>query len=268
MEINIRKVFREKNSSLAKWVPGFLFSYLEKIIHQKEVNQFLFLHGDKVGKEFTDAAIEFFNVSIELNGLENIANHKRMNYVSNHPLGGFDGIILMSLLAQQFGEVKVLVNDILMNIKNLEPFFLPINKHGAQNKTAITAIEEAYASQIPVLSFPAGLCSRKIEGKIVDLEWKKNFISKSIETQRDIIPIHFEGRNSKFFYNLSNIRKKLGIKANIEMLYLVDELFRHRNGHFVINFGKPIPYTTFDKSRTQKEWAEFVKMQVYAMAKK
>lgn len=265
MEINIRKVLKEKNPSLAKWIPGFVVSYLERIVHQDDLNDFMKVCGHKQGADFLQGIMDYFNLQIELDGIENIKDKKRAMYVSNHPLGGFDGIILMKVLHHQFGDVKVLVNDILMNIKNLEPFFLPVNKHGSQNKSVITSIENAYFSDVPVLSFPAGLCSRKIKGIITDLEWKKNFVHKAVESKRDVVPIYFEGKNSSFFYNLSNIRKKLGIKANIEMLYLADEMFKHRNGSFKITLGKAIPFSTFDKSMTQQQWAQNVKEKVYAL---
>jgi putative hemolysin len=180
-------------------------------------------------------------------------------------LGGFDGILLIDTISQYFGNVKVLVNDILMNIKNLEPMFLPINKHGGNSKSAAMAIDEAFGSEIHILTFPAGMCSRKIKGRIEDLEWKKNFIYKSVSSKRNIVPIYFSGKNSNFFYNLSKIRLRLGIKANIEMFFLVDELFKHRNKTFSITFGKPLSYEQFNSTKTYTEWAEAIKRHVYRL---
>lgn len=266
-EINVRKVFKDKNPKLAALIPGFMFKYLEKIIHQREMNEFIRLHGQKQGIDFINAIIDFFNITIHIQGAENIEKDIKALYVSNHPLGGLDGIILIKIISENHSDVKVLVNDILMNIVNLEKFFLPINKHGSQSKDAVSAIDKYFESSTPMLTFPAGLCSRKINGKIIDLEWKKNFISKAIESERHIVPLYFKGRNSNFFYNLSNFRKKLGIKANIEMLYLADEMFKHRNGVFSITFGKIIPYTSLDKSKSHKEWAASIKEIVYTLAK-
>jgi putative hemolysin len=263
MEINIRKVFQEKNPKIARLLPGFIFRYIEKVIHQREVNEYLSKYGHLEGVPFINASMEYFNITIEIKGIEQIPVNGRYLFVSNHPLGGFDGVILIKLITDKFGTVKVLVNDILMNLKNLEKQFLPINKHGNQSKEAVASIESAFASEIQMLTFPAGLCSRKIKGQIVDLEWKKNFLSKAISTNRDIVPIHFSGGNSKFFYNLSNFRKKLGIKANIEMFYLVDELFKHKNKTFTISFGKPIPFSVFSKSGNLKEQAEKLRLFIY-----
>lgn len=265
MEIKVRQLFHEKNPGVAKMIPGFVFSYLEHVIHQNEVNAYLKEHGDKQGIEFVEAALKYFNISTTVTGIEKIPQEGRYLFASNHPLGGFDGIILMKIISDQFGSVKVMVNDLLMNIPNLAPLFLPINKHGSQNKDAVIEIENTFNSDISMLTFPAGLCSRKIKGEIADLEWKKNFITKAMDSKRDIIPIYFDGRNSRFFYNLANIRKKLGIKANIEMLYLADELFKHRNGKFTITFGKPVSYKTFDKSHSQRDWAALLRTHVYEL---
>lgn len=263
MKIDVRKIFYDKNPKLAKLFPGFIFNWLERIVHQNELNSFLELYGEKTGSAFLDEAIKYFNVTTEIHGIEKVPVNGRYLFVSNHPLGGFDGIILMKILANKFGDVRVIVNDILMSIPNLQPLFLPINKHGQQNKPAAAIIDNAFMSDIPILTFPAGLCSRKIKGEITDLGWKKNFISKSVEYKRDIIPVYFDGRNSSFFYNLSNFRKMVGIKANIEMLYLVDEMFRHRNGFFKIYFGEPINYGTFNSSQNFNEWANKVREIAY-----
>lgn len=263
MEINIRKIFQEKNQKVARLIPGFIFKYIERVVHQAEVNEYLTKYGHLEGVPFINASIEYFNITIELKGLEQIPENGKYLFVSNHPLGGFDGVILMKFISDKCGNVKVIVNDILMNLKNLEKHFLPINKHGSQNKDSANLIDIAFSSEIQMLTFPAGLCSRKINGKIVDLEWKKNFLTKAIASKRDIVPIHFSGQNSKFFYNLSNFRKRVGIKANIEMFYLVDELFKHRNKTFTISFGKPIPYSIFDKSENLKNWAEKLRLFIY-----
>lgn len=263
--INIKEVFHKKNPGLARMIPGFVYSYLKRIIHQDYINWFLEKHGHKTGINFARAGIQEFNVSIEVKGKENIPKQGRFIFASNHPLGGFDGLILLSEVNKHFDQVKFLVNDILMNIENLKPVFLPINKHGKQGVEAARQIENAYASDIQIITFPAGLVSRKIKGKIVDLEWKKSFIVKAKKHERDIIPVHVSGSNTNFFYFLANLRKFLGIKSNIEMLYLVDETYKHRNKHIVVQFGEPIPYSTFDKSKSPAEWAFFVKQKAYAL---
>ena len=263
--VDIKGVFHKKNPKLARLIPGFIYRYLKKIIHENDVNDFLERHGDKKGIEFVRAGIKDFNVKLTIEGEENIPNEGRFIFASNHPLGGFDAFLIMGIVDKHFKEYRFLVNDILMNLKNLAVLFLPINKHGHQGVEAVRHINEAYESDMQILTFPAGLVSRKIKGEIVDLEWKKNFISKAIQSKRDIIPVHVSGRNTNFFYRLSNLRKFLGIKANIEMLYLVDETYKHTNEHITVKFGEPIPYNTFDKSKTHKEWAFWVKSKAYEL---
>jgi putative hemolysin len=263
--INIRQVFYDKNPRLAGILPGFVYNYLERILHQKDINDFLAVHGDKFGLDFVRAAIEDFNVKVTLSGEENLPKEGRYIIASNHPLGGFDGLLIMDAISRHYSDFRFLVNDILMNITNLHPLFIPINKHGRQDSAAAAEMDEVFHSDKQVLTFPAGLVSRKVGNSVMDLVWKKNFLSKAIQYKRDVIPVFVNGKNSAFFYRLYKFRKFLGIKTNLEMLYLVDETWKHKNKSFTITFGKPIPYTTFDKSKSLNEWAKWMKDQCYAL---
>ncbi|MCT4615830.1 MAG: 1-acyl-sn-glycerol-3-phosphate acyltransferase [Marinifilaceae bacterium] len=265
LKIDVEEVFLKKNKGLAKIIPGFIFRYLKRIIHQDEINEFMANNYKKQDIEFANAILEGFDLSYEIVNPENIEKDGRFIFVSNHPLGGPDGIILISAFSKYFPKIKFLVNDILMNIKNLAGVFIPINKHGGQARESAKIIDEAYSSDACMLSFPAGLVSRKTNGKIRDLEWKKSFIAKSIKYKRNVVPVFISGNNSKFFYRLANFRKFIGLKSNLEMLYLPDELFKQKANKFKVYIGKPIPYSYFDKSKTQKQWAEYVKNKVYQL---
>ena len=200
--------------------------------------------------------------------LPNIPAEGRYIFASNHPLGGLDGICLSAVIGQHYdGKIRYLVNDLLLYLSNLRSIFVPINKHGAQGKNNARLIDEAYASENQIVTFPAGLCSRKINGQIQDTDWKKSFIQKAVEHQRDVVPVYFEGRNSNFFYRLASLRKRLGIKMNYEMIYLPDEMFRSKHKTFRIHFGKPVPWQTFDSSKKPVEWAEWVKELAYNLRK-
>jgi putative hemolysin len=267
-KIDIKKIFSDKNPKLAKRIPGFIYSYLKKILHEDWVNYFLDRHGDKMGIGFVNASIEEYNVHLNVKGEENFLKDGKYIFASNHPLGGFDGLMLLHILDKHFDDYKFLVNDLLYNIPQLRPVFIPINKHGAQGNEAAQMLDDALSGDTQILTFPAGLVSRRIKGRIQDLEWKKNFISKAVKYQRDVVPVHITGRNTNRFYNIYSVRKLLGIKANIEMLYLYDETHRHQHKTFNITFGKPIPYTTFDKSKNFKEWAYWVREKVYSLENK
>jgi putative hemolysin len=246
LKIDVEQILHSKNPALKKIVPSFIVRYLKRIVHQDELNEFLESAGKLRDAEFIKAGLEFFNISYNVSCKENIPVSGRYIFVSNHPLGGLDGLVFINELSKYFKDLKFPVNDILMNIRNLSGVFLPINKHGGQDREAVRMIEEAYASESQILYYPAGLCSRKKKGIVMDLQWHKSFISKSVQYKRDIVPAYFSGCNSNFFYNLSNIRNFLGIKANIEMLYLADELFRQKGKTIDLVFGKSIPWQTFD----------------------
>ncbi|MFA8435605.1 MAG: 1-acyl-sn-glycerol-3-phosphate acyltransferase [Marinifilaceae bacterium] len=265
--IDVEQVITSKSKQLAKVIPGFIIRYLKRIIHQDEINEFLSKNHQKQGIEFADSLLKEMDITYKIIGEENLPKDGKFILASNHPLGGPDGIILISIMGKFYKNIKFLVNDILMNLKNLESVFVPINKHGGQAREAARIIEQAYQSEDQILIFPAGLVSRKQKGKIEDLEWKKSFITKAIKHKRDIIPIHIDGRNSNFFYNLANIRKFFKIKSNLEMLYLPNELFKQRGKKFTIRIGKPISYQTFDKSLTYEQWALKVKNTTYALEK-
>lgn len=263
IRIDVRKVLTSKNPALGKVIPGFLINYLKRIVHEDELNDFLEQNGHLKDRELISAWLKFLKIDYQVWGRENIPAEGRYIFVSNHPLGGLDGIVFINELSARFSDIKFPVNDILTYIGNLSGIFLPVNKHGSQGREGARLLEEAYASDTQILYFPAGLCSRKKRGVIKDLVWHKSFISKAIQHKRDIVPAYFSGRNSSFFYNLANIRKGLGIRANFEMLYLADEMFLQKDKKIDLVFGEKIPWQTFDKSKTPPEWAEWVKTKCY-----
>ncbi len=263
--IDIKKIFYEKSPKIAKWIPGFVFRYLKKITHENFLNELIKEDGHLEGLEFTKALIKRFNITIEVKGEDNLPKDGRHIFVSNHPLGGMDGHILMLLIGERYNSYKFLVNDILMALTNMHGVFLPVNKHGRQGVELAKKLDTAFKSDAQILSFPAGIVSRRIKGQIVDLEWQKSFVNKARQYKRDVVPMHVSGTNSKFFYSLANLRKKLGIKANIEMLYLINEAVNNRDKTHIVTFGEPISWETFNTSKRPKEWAKWVKEKVYKL---
>lgn len=264
--IDVKKVLHDKNPGLSRLVPGFLINYLRRLIHENELNDFLRQYGELKDDKFIEAGLRALNTKYTVAGAEKLPSEGRYIFVSNHPLGGLDGLVFIHELSKIYSKIKFPVNDILLNIKNMDGIFLPVNKHGSQAREAARLIEEAYASDCQILYFPAGLCSRKKREAIMDLKWQKSFISKAVAHRRDVIPAYFSGRNSGFFYNLANLRKFLGIKANIEMLWLPDEMFRQKDKKIDLVFGGIIPWQTFDKSKTPSEWADHVRAKTYSLA--
>lgn len=266
IRIDIEKVVKERSSG--KKVPGFVINYLKKIVHEDEINQFFRDNPDIKNLEFIEKGLEFLGVETTVTGKENLPpKDGRYIFVSNHPLGGLDGMTTGYLIGKEYdGKIRFFSNDLLQNIRQLQDLFIPINRlGGSQTKRSAELMLELYRSDNHLITYPSGMCSRKTKGRIIDPEWKKNFISKAVEYQRDVVPIYFEGRNSNFFYNLANLRKFLRIEFNIEMMYLADEMFKQRGNRFTLKIGKPIPWQTFDDSKTQSEWANHVKEIVYSM---
>lgn len=267
--LDIDKVLRNKTGKNYNKIPKFLINYLERTIRQDDMNGIIERNIDRQGVDFMRALVyDEFKVDIKIKGEENIPADGRFIFASNHPLGGLDGICLSAFLGEKYsGKIRYLVNDVLLYIKNLESIFVPINKYGSQAKASATAINEAYSSDNQIITFPAGLCSRKQNGKIMDLEWMKSFVVKAVEYERDIIPVYFDARNSNFFYNFANIRKSLGLKFNIELIYLPGEMFKSKNQTFTITFGKPVDWQFIDKSKTPAQWAQHIKEIVYSLPK-
>ena len=265
-QVDVEQILYSKSPKLRKSVPHFLISYLKRIVHQDEINDFLKQYGNLKDVDFIGAGLKYFEIKYNVFGSGNLPQKEgRYIFVSNHPLGGLDGLVFIFELSHHYNDLKFPVNDILMNIGNLSGIFVPINKHGTQAKEAVKKIEEAYESDAQILYFPAGLCSRKRNGVIRDLEWHKSFISKAVQHKRDVVPAFFSGRNSSFFYNLANLRKFLGIKMNVEMLYLPDELFHQKGKETDLVFGKTIPWQTLDNSKKPVEWAAWVKERTYEL---
>jgi putative hemolysin len=268
MQVDVEKILMDKNPKIGRMLPGFVISYLKRIVHQDMINEILRTFSHLRGTAFNDAALAYMGIKYRAHGVENLPEGGRNIFVSNHPLGGLDGMVFISELSKHFPEIKFPVNDILMYIDNYSDIFLPVNKVGSFGREAARLMEEAYASDYQLLNFPAGICSRKIKGAITDLKWQKSFIVRAIQHKRDIVPCFFAGRNSSFFYNLANIRTGLGIKMNFEMLYLADEMYRQKGKDIDVYFGEVIPWQTFDKSKSPQEWADMIRDKTYDLQKR
>lgn len=267
--IDIDKILRDKMGAKAKFVPSFAVNWLKRILHEDEVNQFLWKSRGLTGTEWLTECVRYLDMTLQIEGLENLPEKddgKLYTFVSNHPLGGQDGVALGSIIGKHYdGKFRYLVNDLLLNLPGLKSVSIGINKTGKQSRDFPRMVEAGFQSDNHILMFPAGLNSRKINGKIHDLEWKKTFITKSVEYQRDVVPIFFGGRNSDRFYRIARFSDKYVKKVNIAMLFLVDEMYRNVGKTFRVAIGKPIPWQTFDKSRTPMEWAKYVEDIVYEL---
>lgn len=265
-KIDLDKVFKQKNPGLYRWIPGFIMRYIKKVIHQDEMNTIL-AHGAELREvDFANHVLKSLGVTITFSGLENIPEKGPVIVAGNHPLGGLDGVALISAVGGLRKDVRFIVNDILTNLSNFGEVFVPVNKLGSNVKSNLERIEQIYASDLAVLIFPAGLCSRKIDGTITDLPWQKSFVAKAQKYRHPIVPVLVKARNSNWFYNLARFRTKIGIKANIEMFWLVDEMFRQKGKTISFIVGKAIDPELLSASRSQIYWTNKIRAFTYRLA--
>lgn len=267
--IDIEKLIRSKNPKILKWLPRFVLRYLKRILHQDEVNAFLIKNKDKKNAEWCQATVDYLNITYAVKNIERIPKEGKIVIVMNHPLGGMDAMILVSALQNHRTDLKFIVNDILLNLESMKEMFVGVNKQGkGKNKSeTVGFVRELFKSDEAVCIFPAGLVSRKINDEVMDLEWKKTFVTQSRENERTIVPIYIDGRLSNFFYRLHKWRTFFGIKANIEMLYLSNELFKQRNKHFNFVVGTPIKSDYLDQDLNDVSMAQKIKQEVYNLRK-
>ena len=263
--LDIEQVIMSKAGDKGKYIPKFLINWFKKFMHIDFINEYL--KEGYVGVEFCENSIKYLGVELDVNGLENLPKDgRKYTFASNHPLGAIDGVTLGAIIGKEYdGKVKYLLNELLMNLKGMAPLGIPINKLGGQARNLPKLLNEAFESDNQILIFPAGLCSRKTNGKISDLPWGKAFVKKSRDTGRDIIPVHFEGENSERFYRIANLQKKLGLKFNFAMMLLPDEMYKSRGRKYRITFGQPIPISSLDNSKSDNDWAQIIREKVYEL---
>ena len=265
MQIDIERVITAKAPKKRKYIPSFIINRIKKIIHQDEINDILSKYGHLTGVEFASAALKHMGISYTMHGIENIDKKRRYIIASNHPMGGLDGLIIIEVFGALFKNVKFVVNDILYFIEPLKPVFLPINKYGKQNHDAARMLNNSYNSDDQILYFPAGLCSRLIGKEITDIEWRKSYITQAIKYNRDILPLFFDGKNSKFFYRFAKLRSALRIKPSLETALLPHEMFKKKGSHFNIYIGDPICCEDLKNCKSVAEWNKMIRDQVYKL---
>lgn len=260
--IDIGRLLRNKNPRLARWVPRFVVRWIERLVRLEKINHVLSTYGAQPPMDFIRSTLEYIGVTYTVHGAERIPQGSRVIFASNHPLGGLDGLMLAEAVAPYVPEVKVIVNDLLMNLEPLALIFVPVNKYGAQSTDYARRLVEMYESDAAVITFPAGLCSRLIRGEITDPPWRRNFAQKAWESGRLVVPVYIEGCNSMFFYRFERLRKALGIKLNLGTVLLPKEMFDQKGKHLDIYIGEPVELTT---EHTVKEWVGIIRERAYGL---
>jgi putative hemolysin len=262
--IDVEQVLHSKAPKVKKWMPGFVLGWLKRKLHEDEINEIMHELRDVRELEFNKRGLEKFGANIQVVNHHFVPKTGGIIVAANHPLGGLDGMALIKAVGDVRSDVRFVVNDVLDNLKNYGRVFVGVNKISSTSARSLRVMENILISDDAVIFFPAGLVSRKQDGQIMDLEWKKSFVTQAKDHQRKIVPVFIEGENSRFFYRFANFRKKIGIKANIEMLFLPDEMFKQKGHTVKIHFGQPFDSSILDASRSHKGWAAFIKQYVYS----
>lgn len=264
--IDVTASIKESDSDFLKKLPAFVAGWLEKIIKQDELNYILNKYKDCEGADFHRGIVNEFNLTIEVEGIENLPENGRCFFLANHPFGIIDGLTLTKTVIEKYGTFKAIGNESFNFVPNLRPYIALVNPYGMSSKAYVEELEKVYQSDVAITHFPAGEVSRRYQGKLQDRPWQKSFITRSISCHRDIVPFYFHGRNSNLFIGINLIRRAFGIKTNIELALLPREMFLKRNKTIRFKIGKPIPWQKFDKSLTHVQWAQKVKEHVYSMS--
>lgn len=263
--LDLNKAIRESDSGLLKKLPGFVVSLLKRIIHEDEINTILNNLNTRKGVDFHNAVIEYMNLSVEIEGLENLPSDGRCFFIANHPFGVADGLILTKTVLDAYGDFRGIGNDAFRYIPNLTPYIAVVNAYGTTSRSYLEELEKLFAADIPVTHFPAGEVSRRYKGRIQDREWRKSVITRAVVHHRDIVPFYFHGANSRLFYSVFTVRKLLGIQLNLELALLPHEFFNKRNKKLKVTIGKPISWQEFDNRHSHQEWADLLKNHVYSL---
>lgn len=255
-------VYRKTGKRIGK----FAGNLLGKLIHQDELNEIWETGLNLSAKEFLNHTLSSLKTDFEVINTCEIPSDGRYFYVSNHPFGGLDGMMIASALLQRHEDVGVVVNDLLMHVGPLSPLWIPVNLYGRQQRNTRDEYDAAMSSDSrQILSFPAGFCSRRTNGEVADTRWKTRFIKDAIHYGRKIVPVYVDGQLSNRFYNIHSLRSMLHIKTNIELVLLVDEMFRQRGRHIRIVFGAPVDVNSLEGSTEER--SQMIREMVYNLKK-
>ena len=267
IQIDIKKIIRSQKNPKIAHMPGFVIWLIKWWVKEKELNKLLRKTAHLKDFKFVEALNQEMDLRFDIKGLENIPNRNNLIFVGNHALGGVDFFALVHALKQKgFTKINHPANEVLMSIRPLSGILVPINVFGKITEKDRNLLEKRLSDNtVPVTMFPSGEVMRKYNGKPDDSLWRSGFVRYARKYQKDVIPFYIPTENSKIFYRIASWRRKLGIKANIELFWLPRELLRKRGKTIQIIFGKPIPWQTFDDSKSRHEWAAEVKKAAYRL---
>lgn len=265
-EISLEKLLKSKNPQIFEKYPKFLINSLiaivSKILHLKEINKFISESKDLYDLDYTRAVFKMLNFRYNFNEseLNKIPKTGKLIIVSNHPLGALDGLSIVEMVRKVRPDAKIVVNDLLSNLKNLDGIFLPVDLFNAKSQREnLIRISQMMKEEKCVIFFPAGKVSRLINGRIIDPKWNKGAVTIARKFRSPIFPINIDGRNTYLFYLL------IKIKDIFATFLLPREMFKRKNYQLNYKFGNLVNPEVFDFIESDKELSELLKKYVYSI---
>jgi putative hemolysin len=260
-------MMRESGSWWVRHVPAFVRHFLKRIVREQDVNSLYQKCHNKEGFEFASLVLRNLDITLDVKGFENIpVNGQRYVFIANHPFGAVDGMSMLKLIGERFGNVNFIGNQLFDYIPNLKSVVTPVNVFGRNSRDAVRNLNRTYASDIQVLNFPAGEVSRNYQkNRIEDCEWQKSFLVKAIEYNRFIVPVFIEGVNSDRFYRWFTFRRRLHIPVNFELMLLPHEMLNKQGQTIHIVFGKPVNPEIFTSDLQTGQWVKQLRSYTYSL---
>jgi len=251
---------------------GFLGTFIGwivlRVLRISKLNKIYNQNKHKKDLDFLNAVLKDCQVEFEIpeDPLKRIPKEGAFITISNHPLGGIDGVLLLKLLTEKRADYKIIANFLLHKIAPLQPYVMPVNpfENRKDAKSSVPGIKAALRhikSGHPLGVFPAGEVSTRKEGKLkVDKPWEVGAVRFIKKANVPILPIYFHARNSRFFYFLSKI------SDTFRTAKLPSEILSQKNRVIKVRIGKPITTKDQDAYSDLTAFSEFIRKKTYLMA--
>ena len=233
-----------------KYLTKPLIWFLRNLFHEREFIEFGKKYSHLEGFDFIDQALGHLNFTYSLreDERERIPSSGRVVIVSNHPIGSLDGLALLQLVRSVRADVKIVANEVLMKLEPLQSLLLPVDNMGGNTaRDNVQAIRDYLNKDGAIIIFPSGVVSRFGLKGVRDNRWRPGFLNFAKITRTPVLPVFVKARNSSLFYFISLIAMK------ISTLWLVSEMFKHRNACVSIRVGNIIPHTAYDNMKLPRD---------------
>ena len=266
--ITSNEVAKAINLDKYGFIGTFLGWIILKILKISTINKIYNRNKHLSNLEFLDALLKEFKIRFEIpdEDLKRLPKEGAYITVSNHPLGGVDGILLLKLMIEQRSDFKIIANFLLHKIEPLIPYIMPVNpfENRKDVKSSVTGFKNALLhlkEGHPLGIFPAGEVSTYRDGKLlVDKPWEAAAMKLAKKAKVPIVPIYFHAKNSPLFYRLSKISDTLRTAK------LPSELLTQKNRVIKVRIGRPISVKDQEQHETLEEFSDFIRKKTYMLS--